>query len=250
MGSAEGLQSWEKLVRVPLVTLEPELGFEVGEFGTKGGEFKLDAVFPVGVNGRCGRWDDGRGGGNTRGAGCKRIDWPAEEMGIGGDATSMAGGQADDEGAFGVVLQSVELGLDAGQIREGVEPLAALAEFTCCLMTAQEKGAEKGDRGWREVVDFGVKVVPVFRDAGASLTELKGPLGFSKSVKCADDGCFVEMGDRVAIGGLVAGGDESVEGQRVGVWDENFFFEEATQDTGLFKGERSHAGEMICKGAG
>ena len=102
------------IVRVPLSALEPELGFQIGEFGTKGGELKLDAVFPVRVNGRCGRWDDGRGGGNTSGAGCKRIDWPAEEMGIGGDAASMAGGQADDEGAFGVVLQGFKFRLNAG----------------------------------------------------------------------------------------------------------------------------------------
>jgi hypothetical protein len=67
---------------------------------------------------------------------------------------------------------------------------------------------------------------------------LEGPLGFTQAFEGADDSGFVEVGDRVAVGGLIAGGDEGIESERIGVWDEDFFFEEAAEDAGLFEGER------------
>ena len=68
-------------------------------------------------------------------------------MGVGGDAAAIAGGEADDEGAFGVILQGVEFGLDALEIGERVQALSALAEFAGGLVTAKEEGAEESDRG-------------------------------------------------------------------------------------------------------
>ena len=222
--------------------LEAELGFEVGEFGAEGGEFEFDLVFPGGIDGGRWRWDDVGGGGGGGGGGSKGIHRTAEEVGVSGDAAAIAGGEADDEGAFGVVLEGFELGFDAGEIGEGVHALAALAELAGGLVAAQEEHAEEGDVGWREVVDFRVKVVFVFGHAGAGLAELKGPLGLAQAIKGADDDGFVEVGDGVAIGGLVAGGDEVVEGERVGIRHEGFFLQEAAEDAGLFEGERGHGG--------
>jgi hypothetical protein len=220
-------------------TLDSELGFEFGEFGAEGGEFGFDALLPVGVDGRWG-WGDNGGDGGERGGGGVGVDGAAEEVGVGGDAAAVAGGEADDEWAFGVILQGVEFGLDAGEIGEGVHAFRALAEFAGGLVTAKEEGAKEGDRGGGEVVDFGVQVVFEFGNAGAGLAELEGPLGFAQAFEGAGDGGFVEVGDGFAIGGLVAGSDEGVEGERIGVRDEDFFFEEAAEDAGLFEGERGH----------
>ena len=221
------------------VRLDPELGFEFGEFGAEGGEFGFDALFPVGVDGGRGWGDDGGDGGDGGGGGVG-VDGTAEEVGVSGDAAAVAGGEADDKGAFGVILQGVEFGFDAGEIGEGVQALSALAEFAGGLVTAEEEGAKEGDRGGGEVVDFGVQVVFEFGHAGAGLAELEGPLGFAQAFEGAGDGGFVEAGDGFAIGGLVAGSDEGVEGERIGVRDEDFFFEEAAEDAGLFEGERGH----------
>ena len=89
-------------------------------------------------------------------------------------------------------------------------------------------------------MDFGVQVVFEFGDAGTGLAELKGPLGFAQAFEGAGDSGFVEVGDGFAIGGLVAGGDEGIEGQGIGVRDEDFLFQEAAEDAGLFEGERGH----------
>jgi hypothetical protein len=224
------------------VRLDSELGFEFGEFGAEGGEFGFDALFPVGVDGGRGWGDDG-GDGSDGGGGGVGVDGTAEEVGVGGDAAAVAGGEADDEGAFGVILKGVEFGFDALEIGEGVQALRALAEFAGGLVTTEEEGAKEGDRGGGEVVDFGVQVVFEFGHAGAGLAELKGPLGFAQAFEGAGDGGFVEVGDGIAIGGLIAGGDEGVEGERIGVRDEDFFFEEAAEDAGLFEGERGHLEE-------
>lgn len=121
-----------------------------------------------------------------------------------------------------------------------MQTLTALAKFTGRLVAAQKKGAEKGDGGRGEIMDFGVQVVFELRHPGTGLAELKGPLGFPKTVKRPDDGGFIKMSDRFAIGGLIAGGDQGVERQRIGIRHEDFFFEKATQDAGLFEGERKH----------
>ena len=126
--------------------LDAELGFEFGDFGAEGGEFGFDALFPVGVDGWW-RWRDDGGDGSEGGGWGVGVDGSTEEVGVGGDAAAVAGGEADDEGAFGVILQEVEFGLYAGEIGEGVQALSALAEFAGGLVTAEEEGAEESDRG-------------------------------------------------------------------------------------------------------
>jgi hypothetical protein len=126
--------------------LDAQLGFEFGDFGAEGGEFGFDALLPVGVDGRWG-WRNNGGDGSEGGGWGVGVDGSTEKVGVGGDAAAIAGGKADDEGAFGVILQDVEFGLDAGEIREGVEAFGALAEFAGGLVTAKEEGAEESDRG-------------------------------------------------------------------------------------------------------
>lgn len=139
-----------------------------------------------------------------------------------------------------MILQGVEFGFNAREIREGMHALGALAEFAGGLVTAEEEGAEESDRGGGEVVDFGVQVVFEFGDAGTGLAELEGPLGFAQAFDGAGHGGFVEVSDGFSIGGLIAGGDEGIEGEWIGIRDEDFLFQEAADDAGLFEGERGH----------
>lgn len=151
-------------------------------------------------------------------------------MSVGCHAAAVARWQAYDERAVRMVLQGVELGLDAGQIRKGVHALAALAELARSLMTSQKQGGKKSDRRRTEIVVFGVKVVPVLGHARARLAELKGPLALAQTIEGADDGGLVKVGHRVPIGGLIAGGDEGVQSEGIRVRDEDFFFQQAAKD--------------------
>ena len=139
-------------------------------------------------------------------------------------------------------MQGVEFGFNAREIREGMHALGALAEFAGGLVTAEEEGGEECDRGGGEVVDFGVQVMFELGHAGTGLAELEGPLGFTQAFEGACHRGFVEVSDGFAIGGLVAGGDEGIEGERIGIWDEDFFFQEAAENAGLFEGEWGHFG--------
>lgn len=224
------------------VRLDAELGFEFGEFGAEGGDFGFDSFFPVGIDWGRRRGDDSgdrRDGGHSS----VRVNGATKEVGVGGDATPVTRRQADDEGAFGVILHRFKFGFDALEIREGVHALGALTEFSGGLMSAKEEDAEKGDGGGGKIVDFGVQVVFELGNASACLAELEGPLGFTQSFEGAGDGGFVEAGDRLPIGGLIAGGNEGIESERIRVRNEDFFFEEAAEDAGLFEGEGWHVSE-------
>ncbi len=137
-------------------------------------------------------------------------------------------GENLDERRF-ALHQMLQAGLHGAKIVEGVHALGAGAKFAGRLRTAQEQDTENGDFVAIEVEGF-LEAVFVLGDAA-----VRGADG-------ADEGLLVQRMERLADGRLVqihggfsvrflvAGIDESVQGERVVFGSGDFFFDEGAQD--------------------
>jgi hypothetical protein len=137
--------------------------------------------------------------------------------------------------------QQVERGVDGAEIVKLVEALAAGAEFAGSLRAAEDQDAEEGDFVAMEVESF-LEAMLELGDAAVSGGGT-GQAELVERVESAADGIFVEIGDGFAIGFLVAGVEESVEGERVIFGSGNFFFEEGAEDAGLGGAEMNVHGD-------
>ncbi len=132
-----------------------------------------------------------------------------------------------DEGRL-ALHQMLQAGLHGAQVVERMHALGASAQFAGGLRTAQQQDTEDGDFVAVEIEGF-LETVLVLGDAavrgadgadqGLSIERMQG----------VANGGFVESHDRIAIRFLVAGVDESVEGERIVFGSGDFFFDEGAQ---------------------
>ena len=141
--------------------------------------------------------------------------------------------------------EELEGGLHAVEILEVVHALGAGAEFAGGLRAAQEQDAEDGDFVSMEIESF-VEAVLVFGDAIVAA----GGAGESLIAERAQgvaDGIFIETHDGFAIGFLVAGVEERVEGQWIVFGSGDFFFDEGAEDAGFDVVEEDVHGEILAR---
>jgi hypothetical protein len=138
--------------------------------------------------------------------------------------------------------------MDGVQIVEGVEALGPCPELAGGLRAAEEQNADQGDLVAVKVEDVGEAMLE-FGDAaiggGGSSEALVG-----EGVEGAADGFFVEIHDGLAIGFLVGGVLEGVQGERVVVGSGDFFFDEAAEEASLGGREVEVHADMIHDGLG
>ena len=129
------------------------------------------------------------------------------------------------------VHQEIEGGMDGVQVVERVHALGARSEFAWRLGATEEQDADQGGLVAMEIEDVGEAML-VFCDAAVGGGGA-GEALFAEGVEGAADGVFVEIHHRLAIGFLVGGVLEGVEGERVIVGRGDFFFDEAAEDAGF-----------------
>jgi len=136
-----------------------------------------------------------------------------------------------DEGRL-TLHQVLQAGLYGAEVVERVHTLGTGAEFAGGLRTAQEQDTKNCNFMAIKVVGL-LEAMFVLGDAtvrGADGTD-KGL--FVQRVERFADGVFVEIHGRLAIRFLVAGIDESVQGERVVFGSGDLFFDEGAQDAAL-----------------
>jgi hypothetical protein len=144
-------------------------------------------------------------------------------MGVGGFFGAGLAGEERDERRL-ALHQQIESGVDGVEVVKLVETLAAGAKFAGSLRAAEEQDTEERDFVAMEIEGF-LEAMLELGDAGgdgggAGQTEVV------EGVQGLADGVFVEVGDGLAIGFLVAGVEEGVEGERVVLGRGDFFFDE------------------------
>jgi hypothetical protein len=206
-----------------------ELLFEIGELGAKCGDFffkSREALGFLSVD-----WRFGRGGVIGR---CGRND----------RFVDVAGKKVGEAGLFGTGLarknfyerrfaahEEIEGRVDGGEIVELVEAVGAGAELAGRLRTAEKQDAEESDLVAMKIVDV-LKAVLELGDAAVGGGGAGEAVLIQRRESLADS-VFVEGHDRVAIGFLVAGVEDGVEGQRVVFGSGDFFFDQGTEDASL-----------------
>jgi hypothetical protein len=206
---------------------EGKLLLQIGDFTAERGDFVFEAgqAGGVGVGGTVrGFW--GRGGGLLRGF-----------EGIAGKQMHVArffgaGLARDDLDQRGIAFdQEIEGGVYGVEVVELVEALGAGAEFAGRLRAAEEKDTEQGDFVAMEIEDF-VQAMLEFGDASIGGGGA-GQAVLVEGVNGTADGVFVEGHDRIAIGFLIAGVEEGVEGEGIVFGRSDFLFDEGAQDAGF-----------------
>jgi hypothetical protein len=124
--------------------------------------------------------------------------------------------------------EEIERGVDGVEIVELVQALGAGAEFAGRLRAAEKEHAEQGDFVAMEIVG----VLEAMLELGDATV---GGGGARKAVliqrmEGLANGIFVEGCDGVAVRFLVAGVEESVEGERVVLRSGDLFFDEGAED--------------------
>jgi hypothetical protein len=87
----------------------------------------------------------------------------------------------------------------------------------------------------------------VFEFRGAAAEGLFDEVFLLESAKSFDNFLTSEVGDGVAAGGLVAGDEQGVVGERVTAGSEDFLFQQATENTGFLKGELDFREMLHCR---
>ena len=125
----------------------------------------------------------------------------------------------------------MQCGLHGIEILEVVHTLGASAEFAGRLRAAEEEDAKNGDFVAVEIESF-VEAMLVFGDAAVAAGGAGEEL-LAERAEGVADGVFIEGEDGFAIGFLVAGVEEGVEGERVVFRSGDFFFDEGAEDAGF-----------------
>jgi len=137
-------------------------------------------------------------------------------------------GKNFDERRF-ALHQVLQAGLHGAEIVEGMHTLAARAEFAGGLRAAQEQDAEDGNFVAVEVKGF-LEAMLVLGDAavrGADGTDERLTV---EGMQRVADGGFLEIHDRFTVRFLVAGIEESVQGERVVLGSVGLLFDEGTEN--------------------
>jgi len=124
----------------------------------------------------------------------------------------LAGQLRDECGiAIGKTLQG---GDHVGEFFEAEHAFGAPAELTGSLRAAQQKDADDGCLGAREIENF-LKVVLVLRNPRVGAASRARETEIMQCAECVPDGVLIEVHHGLAVVLLIAGIDECVEGQRV-----------------------------------
>jgi hypothetical protein len=160
-------------------------------------------------------------------------------MGITGLARARLAREDGGKGAAGLIAgfvgggaggQSLEGGLDGGEVVEGVETVGAAAEFAWGLGTAEHEEAENGGLVAAKIED-GADPMLVLGDTGVADRGDEGEV--FKGVEGLADLFFGEIEHWVAAGALVARVKQGVEGQGIILRRGDLFFDERAQDAEL-----------------
>ncbi len=160
----------------------------------------------------------------------------------------LTGKSGDERVALWIAFErrghAVKRGENGGDIVEGEEPVCAAAELAGGLRATEEKEAEQ--RGFVAAeVEHGAGAVFVAFYAG-SVVGADKVLVFEGS----QGGVGVSLGelqDGIARRLLVAGGEEGVEGKRVGLGRGGFLFHQGTEDAGFCGGEEHDSTIVRCE---
>jgi hypothetical protein len=138
-------------------------------------------------------------------------------MGVAGLAGAGLTGEDGGEWAAGLVggwvgggagCETLERGLDSGEVVEGVEAIGSASELAGGLGAAEHEEAEDGGLVAAEVED-GADAVLVLGDASVAYRSDEGQV--FKEVKGLADLFFGEIEDRVAAGALIARVEQRVQ---------------------------------------
>lgn len=163
-------------------------------------------------------------------------------LGLGGEALDVAAllltrllREQADEGKL-ALSEGGETGLDLLDAGEVEDALRAGTNLAGGLRAAQEEDGHHGDVAVIQLEMLG-EVVAVFLDAVAGAENDGDEFFLAKVIDAVLDGALVVGGDGVAIGGLIAGEDEAIEGEGVILGGGALLLEEAAEDAGFDGGE-------------
>jgi len=139
-----------------------------------------------------------------------------------------------DERAVRVLDEPRERLLHFVQGGKGVQTIGALAYFAGALGSAQQQDGQDGALARLHAQHV---LEAVFEFRGAAAEGLFDEVFLRKSAKGFRNFLTGEVGDGVAAGGLVAGDEKGVVGERVAAGSEDVLFQQATENTGFLKGE-------------
>jgi hypothetical protein len=131
------------------------------------------------------------------------------------------------DGAGGQSLQS---GLDSGEVVEGVETVGAAAEFAGSLRTAEHEEAKHGGLVATEIED---RADPMLVLGDASVADWSNESEVFKGMERLANLFFAKVEDGVAAGALVACAKQSIEREGVVLWRGDLFFDERAEDAEL-----------------
>ena len=115
-----------------------------------------------------------------------------------------------------------------------MQTIRALTDFAGALGSAQQQDGQDGALAGLHAEHV---LETVFEFRGAAAEGLFDEVFLRESAKGFRNFFTGEMGDGVAAGGLVAGDEKGVVGERVAAGSEDFLFQQATENTGFLKGE-------------
>lgn len=155
-------------------------------------------------------------------------------MNKGFNAAAFANGNPPDERAVWVFDEPGERFLHFVEGGKGVQTVGALADLTGALGSAQQSYSQDGALA-RLHAQHVLNAVFEFRSAAAE--DFFDEVFLRKSTEGFRNFLTGETGDGIAAGGLVAGEQKGVVGERVAVGSEDFLFQQAAENTGFLKGE-------------
>ena len=141
-----------------------------------------------------------------------------------------------DQGRVGLAHPD-QAGLDGLPVGEGVEPLGARLQRTGRLGAAQQQHGEQGAFVVREPEPLSEGLVVLQRAPAALGPDDPHQPAVLEPTGGRLDQLLVEVGDRLAAAGLVAGGAQRVQRQRVGRRHRHLLLQEAAEHTLLLGGE-------------
>jgi hypothetical protein len=217
-----------------------QLFFETGQFLAERGHFQFQLLQTL-SEGRIGSVS-GIVSVNRNGS---QIDVAREQVRVADFFGAGLARQGRDQRRF-TLHEAVEGGKHVIELGEAIDAFGAAPEFTGSLRTAEEQDAEDGGFTAGEVKDF-LEAMLVLGDAAVRAAGDRGQVLIFETMQGQAYVLFGELHDGIAIALLVAGIDESVEGERVILGSGGFFLSQGAEDAGFDGIEKDGHGERRCR---
>lgn len=184
-----------------------ECSFELVNFRPERGDLFFEFLQAFGIDGSVGAL-----GGNSGGEGFD-VDIAGEKMCESRLFLAGEHGQLGDERVV-ASHEGIESFLHLAEILEIVKPLSPRSQLAQCLRPAEQHKVDHGRLRRFELIDAGQHVF-VFGHAARAAVEDVDEIAIAQSFQSVGDGRLVVGDDGVATRFLIAGRDESIEGERV-----------------------------------